>query len=153
MIEWYLQTILIKNLKINPKNPRQISKEQSAHLESLINTFGLIDRPIVNSNMVIIGGHQRIKILKKQKVKEVECWLPSRQLDDQEVDRLCIGLNLNQGSFDFDILLNEFEIIDLISWGFTDSQLIGFTDKDQEVKQDKGKDKKTHTCPSCGMEF
>lgn len=128
MVEWYLQTIPIKNLKINPKNPRRISKEQASHLENLINTFGLIDRPIVNTDMVIIGGHQRIKILKKQKVKEVECWLPSRQLDDQEVDRLCLGLNLNQGEWDWDILADQWDHIDLLNWGFTEEQLIGKLD-------------------------
>lgn len=125
MIEWTLTTLSLKNLKPHAKNPRQINKDQAKHLEELIKKFGLIDKPIVNLDNMIIGGHQRIKILKKLKLKEVQCWVPDHLLSEEEIDHLCIGLNLNQGSFDFDILANEWNPIDLLKWGFTEEQLIG----------------------------
>lgn len=125
MIEWTLMTLSLKTLKPHAKNPRQINKDQAKHLEDLIKKFGLIDKPIVNLDNMIIGGHQRIKILKKLKLKEVQCWVPDHLLSEEEIDHLCIGLNLNQGSFDFDILANEWNPIDLLKWGFTEEQLIG----------------------------
>ena len=70
MINWKLETVLIKDLKNHPKNPRYISKDQFRHLENLINKFGLIDKPIVNLDRTIIGGHQRIQILKKMKKRK-----------------------------------------------------------------------------------
>jgi ParB-like chromosome segregation protein Spo0J len=156
MITWNLQTIPIKELKPHPKNPRQIKKEQQQHLENLIKKFGLIDKPIVNLDKVIIGGHQRIRILKKMKVKEVECWIPDTQLSDEDIDHLCIGLNLNQGQFDYDILANEWEPLDLLNWGFTEEQLIGSFKDVEEVegnKKEGDKDKKLKMCPACGHEF
>ena len=151
-ITWHLQTIAIKDIKPNPKNPRQISKEQFRHLEELVKKFGLIDRPIINLDRVMIGGHQRLKILKKMKLKEVECWVPNRQLEEEEIDHLCIGLNLNQGQWDWDCLANLYEPIDLLDWGFTPEQLLGCgLDEDiSEVEEEKVKDKKEKSCPHCG---
>jgi hypothetical protein len=155
-MEWTLKKVQIKDLREHAKNPRQIDKTQSRHLESMIVQFGLIDRPIVNQDLSIIGGHQRVRILKKMKTKEVECWMPDRTLSEKEIDRLCIGLNLNQGSWDYDILANQWDVIDLLQYGFTEEQLLGVFDKDGEnVEEDKknNNSKKKKTCPNCGHEF
>ena len=151
-ITWHLQTIAIKDIKLNTKNPRNIKKEQLAHLEALISKFGLIDKPIMNLDNMLIGGHQRIKILKKMKIKEVQCWIPERLLTQEEIDHLCIGLNLNQGQWDWDCLANLYEPIDLLDWGFTPEQLLGCgLDEDiTEVEEEKAKVKKEKNCPNCG---
>jgi len=154
MIKWTLETISISDLNEHPKNPRQIHKDKLKNLSNLIDKFGLIDKPIVNEDNTIIGGHQRIRLLKKKKIKVVECWKPDRQLDDQEIDELCIGLNLHQGSWDFDILANQWEPLDLLNYGFTEEQLIGQIKEAEEILEDgQGKKSKCKTCPSCGHEF
>lgn len=154
-IDWHLETFPIKELKDHEKNPRQISKDQFQHLSNLIAKFGLIDRPIINLDKTIIGGHQRVKILKKMKIKQVECWVPDHHLTDEEVDHLCVGLNLNQGSFDYDILANNFEPIDLLKWGFKEEQLLGVCDDIEEISgsDEKSSKKKKKECPSCGHLF
>ncbi len=38
---------------------------------------------------------------------------------------MCIGLNLHQGAWDFDLLANEWDPIDLLNYGFTEEQLLG----------------------------
>lgn len=156
MINWTLKSIPIKDLKDHPKNPRQISKEQYRKLEGLIERFGLIDKPLVNVDNTIIGGHQRVKILKKKKVKEVECWVPEYELTEAEVDELLIGHNLNQGTWDYDILANNFDAIDLLNYGFTEDQLVGkFNDLIEEIEEKEQKAKKSQqsTCPNCGHQF
>lgn len=152
MINWKLETIAIKELKDHPKNPREIKKDQLQHLENLIKKFGLIDKPIVNLDRTIIGGHQRVRILKKMKAKTVECWVPDSQLSQEDLDHLCVALNLNQGIWDWDLLANEYEALDLLNWGFTEEQLLGICKEADEVlsEEGEGKKKKSKECPHCG---
>ena len=154
MINWHLEVIPIKSLKDHPKNPRQISKEQFQKLESLIDKFGFIDRPIVNLDHTIICGHQRIRVLKKKKQKTVECWIPGEALSDEDVEELLVRHNLNQGSFDYDILANMFNPIDLLNYGFSEQQLLGMSKEAEEViEQEEKNSNKTKTCPNCGHEL
>jgi hypothetical protein len=157
MIQWHLEVLPVNKLKEYEKNPRQITKDQMHHLEELIKKFGLIDKPIVNKDWTIIGGHQRVRILKKMKAKTVECWVPDEQLVQADIDRLCIGLNLNQGSWDYDILANQWDCLDLLEWGFTEEQLLGIGKEAEKVEGKEGsedkKGKKSKMCPSCGHEF
>jgi hypothetical protein len=153
-IDWHLETRKIKDLKPNPKNPRYLSKEDGIHLEMCLDKFGLIERPIINLDNMIIGGHQRINLLKKKKVKEVECWVPDHELEEKEVDELCIRLNKNQGAFDFDILANQFDALDLLTYGFTEEQLIGpCMDIEETTSEESEKKKNLKSCPACGHEF
>ena len=73
--------------------------------------------------MTIIGGHQRIAVLKKDKVKEVECWLPQSQLSQSDIEELMLRLNRNHGDWDWDMLANEFNVSDLIEYGFSPEEL------------------------------
>jgi ParB-like chromosome segregation protein Spo0J len=157
MITWTLKSISIKDLKNSPKNPRQIGKEQFERMGNLIDKFGLIDKPVVNQDMTLIGGHQRIRFLKKKKVKTVECWVADEQILDDDIDELCIGLNLHQGNWDWDILANQFDALDLLKYGFSEEQLLGackdteeFLDETEEKSSNK---KKQKCCPNCGHEF
>src|SRR3990172_8549233 len=147
MIEWHLEVHPIKSLKPHPKNPRQLSKDQARHLRTSINKFGLSDKPTINTDLTIIGGHQRIQILKTMKKGEVECWVPDRLLDEKEVEELCIRLNKNTGSFDFDLMANNFDVPDLIDWGFKPEELEIILDSDESDSQKKDAGCK---CPTCG---
>lgn len=148
-IVWSLHDIKIKDITPLAKNPRYIDKKTSQHLERIIDKYGLIDKPILNSDYTIIGGHQRINILKKNKEKSVLCWLPNRALTNDEIDELCIGLNLNQGAWDYDVLANEWDALSLIEWGFDPEALYG----ELEEKEKKTSNKKKKECPNCGHEF
>ncbi len=157
---WRLELVPIKKLKEHPKNPRQIHKHEFEHLKRLIAKFGLIDKPIVNADFMIIAGHQRIKILKKDKEKEVECWMPDRLLNEDDVDDLCIGHNLHQGSFDYEILANQWEPLNLLEYGFSEERLLGeYEKKKKKLEAVESSEEKTSSakkpkcCPACGHEF
>jgi ParB-like chromosome segregation protein Spo0J len=153
MINWHLEVLPLGTLKENPKNPRFISKDSMKRLEGLVKKFGMIDKPVVNKDWTIIGGHQRIKLLKKMKSKTVECWIPDRQLDEKEIDELCIGLNQG-GSWDWDCMANNYDITDLLNWGFSEDQLLDHIDIEEvEAKDEKKGAKKKKNCPQCGHEF
>lgn len=157
---WSLKKFKIKDLKPYSKNPRQLSENDYTHLKMSLDKFGLIDKPICTIEGLIIGGHQRIKILKKQGVKQVECWVPDRELTPKEIEEANIRLNKNQGEWDFDVLANEWEVGDLLQWGFDasdlqmDSDPVGSSDPSDPVEEEKEeKAKKMKMCPQCGHEF
>jgi DNA modification methylase len=122
-INWHLESRKIKDLKPFVKNPRKLSDLDGQQLQKSIEKFGLIDKPIITTDNRIIGGHQRISILKKMGEKEVECYVPDRELSEKDIEELCIRLNRNIGEWDFDILANEWDTQELIDWGFTPEEL------------------------------
>jgi len=135
MKKWNLEIRDLADLSKHSKNPRLLTKDDAKHLKVSISKFGLIDKPIITQDGTIIGGHQRIEILKSLGFSEVECWVCNEDLTDDEVDELNIRLNKNTGEFDYEILANEWEPTDLLNWGFTQEEL-GVV---QEKKKDKTK--------------
>ncbi len=124
-INWTLQQFNIDELTDYYKNPRSLSDKEFKQLKTSLDKFGMIDKPIVNADSAhtIIGGHQRKHVLEASGAQEVECWIPDRELTDKEVEELNIRLNKNTGSWDFDTLANEFELDDLLEWGFDKGEL------------------------------
>jgi DNA modification methylase len=123
MINWLLERRKIKDLKRHPKNPRKLSKHDAEHLQKSLEKFGIVDKACITKDNVIIGGHQRIQMLKRMGVKEIEVWVPDRDLDAKDIDELNIRLNRNAGEWDFDILANQWEVSDLLDFGFTQEEL------------------------------
>jgi len=121
-----LQQFNIDELTDYYKNPRSLSDKEFKQLKTSLDKFGMIDKPIVNADSAntIIGGHQRKHVLEASGVTEIECWIPDRELSDKEVEELNIRLNKNTGSWDFDTLANEFELDDLLEWGFDKDKLL-----------------------------
>lgn len=150
MIQWHIENKKLKDLKPHPKNPRRLTKEQALHLEESLSKFGLIDLPIINTDCTVIGGHQRLNILKKQKVKEVDCWIPDRFLEPNEVEELLIRLNKNHGEFNYDDLANNFDVADLITWGFTLDDFQVLPVQDSEVVPQEKTQESQNICPTCG---
>jgi len=153
-MQWKLEKRKIKDLKALSKNPRRLTKNDAEQLEKSLTKFGQCEPVVVNSDNKIIGGHQRIRTLKKMGYNEVDAYVPDTPLSDEEVDELCIRLNRNSGSFDFDALANNFDIDDLLEWGF-ELQELGFAEDVEEIEENEKpeREKKLTTCPSCGHEF
>jgi len=111
-----IEKIQIDKLKAATYNPRQISTKQYKDLKESITKFGLVDPIIVNKCFTIIGGHQRYKICKDLEYKDIGCII--LDLNKEQERELNIRLNKNTGDFDMDILANEFDIDQLVDWGF-----------------------------------
>ena len=126
-----IEKIQINKLKPAAYNPRQISTKQYKDLKQSIEKFGLVDPIIINENgYVVIGGHQRLKICKELKHKEVGCVILNLNTEQER------ELNIRTGEFDFDLLANEFCIEELTDWGFKHIDLDINIDKIEEQKED-----------------
>lgn len=114
------------------RNPRQINVKQAERLKESFEEFGQVETIAIGPNNEIYNGHQRLNVLMDQHggEYEVECRQLDRELTEKEREKLTVFLHKGAaGDWDWDILANEFEFEDLIDWGFSEGELIGF-DKD-----------------------
>ena len=116
-----IESKLIKDLKPATYNPRQISTKQYKDLKASIEKFSLVDPIIINKDLTVIGGHQRLKVCKELKHVEIDCVV--LDLSKEEERELNIRLNKSGGEFDMDILANEFDVENLVDWGFKHVEL------------------------------
>ena len=126
-INWHNETRRIRDIVPYVANPRQITDKQAKDLKASLAKFGLADPLIINTNNELIGGHQRKKILESlmgvAPDYEIDVRVPDRELSIDEARELNVRLNKNAGQWDFDILANNFELDDLLDWGFDKGEL------------------------------
>ena len=130
-----IQKIKIESLKPAEYNPRKDLKpedEEYQKIKKSITEFGYVAPVIVNSNMTVIGGHQRLKVLKELGYTEVECVVVD--LEQKKEKALNIALNKISGDWDNDKLeelLAELKQTDI------DMDITGFSfDEVDEILKD-----------------
>lgn len=120
-----IQKIKIEKLKPADYNPRKDLKPEDEEYQKIkrsITEFGCVEPIIVNADMTVIGGHQRLKVLKELGYEEVECVI--LDLDKNKEKALNIALNKITGEWDNAKLeellaeLNETDI-DMNTTGFS----------------------------------
>jgi len=127
--------IEINNLNPAEYNPRQISNKQYEDLKASMEKFGCVDPIIININPerlnVVVGGHQRLRILRELGAEKVPT--VSVNLSEEDERELNVRLNKNGGEWDIDLLSN-FDVVDLKEWGFKEIELGFNIDKIDEDK-------------------
>lgn len=119
-----------------PYNPRQSTAKQEKHLKESLEKFGLVEPIIFNKQTgYIVGGHFRVRELKKLGIKEIECVIVD--LNEADEKELNIRLNANTGSWDWDTLANDWDVVDLEAWGLEIPQFDEGNDEDLEDLSDK----------------
>jgi hypothetical protein len=109
----------IKDIKTNPNNPRYIKDEKFKKLVQSIKELPemLQLRPIVvNDDMVVLGGNMRLKACQKAGLKEVPI-IKASDLTPEQQNEFIIKDNIGFGSWDWDILANEWNTEQLEGWG------------------------------------
>lgn len=102
----------LKAAKYNPRKKLEKTDESYKRIKASIEEFGFIDPIIVNiNNMTVVGGHQRLEILKELNYEEIECVVVN--LDDKQEKRLNLSLNKNSGFWDNTKLEELFEELNL----------------------------------------
>jgi len=121
----------ISELKPAEYNPRELSDKQYKDIKNSLETFGIVDAVIINSNPdrkdIIIGGHQRCKVWADLGNETIPTYAVNLPFEKEK--ELNVRLNKNTGEFDKDILANLFDVDELIEWGFEAWEL-GITDEE-----------------------
>ena len=112
----------ITDIKANPDNPRVIKDIQFKKLCNSITEFPKMMelRPIViDENNMILGGNMRFRALEFLKMKDIpDAWVKkASELTEDEKKRFIIADNVSGGEWDWDLLANEWDAIDLENWG------------------------------------
>ena len=122
-IKWKYENRRIDELTDNMDNPRRLSKKRAEQLKTSIGKFGLCQPIVIQPDGKIIGGHQRLKMLRARGYEKIPVAVPSRDLSKREFEELSISLNKISGDFDLDMLANRWDLDVLLESGFTEEEL------------------------------
>jgi len=105
----------IKDIRINPNNPRYIKDDRYQKLKKNIQEFPKMMklRPIIiDDNGMILGGNMRYLAIIELGYKEIpEGWVvKANELSEEEKEKFKILDNVPFGDWDYDILANEWDL-------------------------------------------
>ena len=135
--------MLLKKIKLNPKNPRLIKDERFKKLVQSLKEFPqmLALRPIViNEDNMVLGGNMRLKALLELGYKEVpDSWVKrADELTEEEKRRFIVEDNIEFGENDWDMLSNKWDETELMDWGMesfeANESKTDFIIEDKEIK-------------------
>lgn len=118
----YWTTIKVKVRDIIPSNfnPRKITSEKREALRRSLDKFNLVDIPVLNFDKSLISGHRRLEvlILAGREDETIDARYPNRQLTEKEAKEYMVIANTHAGEFDFEMLEEHFNMVDLDDLGF-----------------------------------
>ena len=113
------QQVKLYKIKGNPNNPRIIQNDKFKKLVKSIQEFPemLKLRPIVvDEEMIVLGGNMRLKASKEAGLKEV--WIEVAEgLTEEQKKEFIVKDNVGFGEWEWDILANEWDSVQLADWG------------------------------------
>lgn len=122
----------------NEFNPRKITEAQKKKLEESILRFNLVEVPVIDTDDVILAGHQRIGVLLTlgRGEEEIDVRVPNRKLTPGEVKEYLLRSNINNGSWD-DELLQEMgqDLLELA--GFSEMDIARILGEDPTIPDEK----------------
>lgn len=118
-IEWHTEKRKVIDLIPYNYNPRKLTSERLDKLKKSLTKYNLAEIPVINTDNIIIAGHQRIKVLMELGRGEelIDIRVPNRTLTETEFKEYNIVSNVSVGYWDVDILEEAFADIDLLDLG------------------------------------
>ena len=110
--------IQIETIKLDPSNPRSITKEKFEELKKSIKDFPEMEvvKPLVIADDFVIGGNMRLLAYKDLGYREVHV-IDVTTWSQAKRDEFMIKDNTHFGSWDYDALANEWDNLPLNEWG------------------------------------
>ena len=146
-----IQVVPISQVVPNSQNPRIVNKAKFEKLKKSIQDFPemLNLRPLIlNKDNVILGGNMRYKAIVELGYSEVPI-IRAEDLTERQAQEFIIKDNLSFGDWDWDILANEWDSVELGEWGLDvwqneDDILINEDTPTEDSKEEKV------VCALCG---
>lgn len=133
-----------------PKNPRFIKDDKFQRLVKSLqdNPEFLGARELIvyelNGKFVVLCGNMRYRAAKELGYKELPCKVIPEYYSTEQIKAIIIKDNISFGQDDFDLLANEWDVVDLVDWGMdlpnldSDFEInnIEYSDKNKEIDID-----------------
>ena len=119
MIKVETKIVKVLSVKLNPGNPRTITKPDMARLMKSIQDFPermKLREIIVDETMTVLGGNMRLLALKELGFDECQVRIVSG-LTKRQKKEFVIKDNAAFGEWDFDVLANKWGDLPLVDWG------------------------------------
>lgn len=116
-----VKTEILKIASYNPRKDLKPNDEEYIKIKNSIINFGYVEPIIINKDFTVIGGHQRLKVLKELNYEKIECIVVD--LDKTQEKALNIALNKISGEWNTEKLENLLQ--ELLQENF-DVNLTGF---------------------------
>ena len=112
------QKVQIETIKLDPSNPRSITKEAFESLKQSITDFPEMQsvKPLVVADGYAIAGNMRLLAYKDLGYRELHV-LDVSEWSQAKRDEFMIKDNTHYGSWDYDALANEWDTLPLTEWG------------------------------------
>jgi DNA modification methylase len=114
--------------KYNPRKDLKPGDKEYEKIKNSITEFGYVDPIIINSDNTIIGGHQRLKVLRDLGYTEVDCVVI--EIDKTKEKALNIALNKISGEWNVELLK---DLIDDLKESNFDIEFTGFDPPELDV--------------------
>ena len=130
----------LKPAKYNPRKDLQPGDPEYEKLRRSVEEFGYVEPIVWNQrNGVVVGGHQRLKVLQHLGYTEVECVIVD--IDENTEKALNTSLNKNHGDWDIPLLTSLLKDLndsgyDVTLTGFDVSEMSDLFDDQSEIKED-----------------
>jgi len=133
-----IEYIDINKLKMAEYNPRKLLSPEDEEFKMILNSidnYGIVEPIIVNDDFTVIGGHQRINVLKHLGFINVPCNVVN--LDKIKEKKLNLALNKVSGKWDEEKL---YKILDELKLDNEDFLNLGFSEDEFKKLEDKFKE-------------
>lgn len=136
-LHWTTEKRKIKDLLPADYNPRQMTEAQAKELRKSLEKFDLVEIPAVNTDGIILAGHQRLHILglMGRGDEEIDVRIPNRPLTELEAQEYNLRSNKNTGEWDMDKLFAMPEGL-LEEVGFSNKEIQSLIDGHTDTKED-----------------
>ena len=130
----------LKPAKYNPRKDLQPGDPEFEKLRRSVEEFGYVEPILWNQRTgVVVGGHQRLKVLQHLGYTEVDCVI--LDLDEQKEKALNVALNKISGDWDIPLLTTLLKDLndggyDATLTGFDVSEMSDLFDDQSEIKED-----------------
>jgi len=114
-----VKKVKLTELKLNPDNPRRISKQDMDRLVKSLNEFPdmlSIREIVVDETMTVLGGNMRLLALRKIGAKECTAKIVTGLTPEQKREFI-IKDNSAFGEWNMDLLSSSWDDLPLVDWG------------------------------------